>query len=74
MPLKTDLTDPKKLRIATQSLTTEQLETVCDRVQSLIDERHQLHQQRLAERNVKQMRGLMSKAGISWEEFQDALK
>ncbi|MEH6651502.1 MAG: hypothetical protein V7707_15855 [Motiliproteus sp.] len=74
MPIKTDLTDPQKLRIATQSLTTEQLATVCDRVQTLIDERHQLRQQKLDESNIKQMRGLMSKAGISWEEFQDALK
>ncbi len=69
-----DLNEIAALRAATQQLTVGQLETARDWVRGVIEDRAQSHRQKLEERNLKQMRGLMTKAGISWEEFQDALK
>ncbi len=74
MSTKIDLTNLIQLRGFAQTLTSDQLVVARDLVQSFIEERHRLHQQKIDERNQKQMRGLMAKAGISWEEFQDALK
>lgn len=74
MQSKIDLNDLAQIRALAQPLTSEQLAVARNLVQDLIDQRHQQRRDKVDERNQKQMRGLMAKAGISWEEFQDALK
>ena len=69
-----DLTNPDQVREAAKSLSSDQLNTAYEWIQGVIQERADLQKQRIGERNLKQMRGLMAKAGISWDEFQDALK
>jgi hypothetical protein len=74
MQSKIDLTDLIQLRAAAQTLPASQLVVTGEWVQGAIDERLATRQQTLQDRKIKEMRGLMSKAGISWDEFQDALK
>lgn len=73
MQSKIDLTNIELLREASKQLTSDQLITAQQWVEGLIQERHENQNQRIGDRNLKQMRGLMAKAGISWEEFQKAL-
>tara|TARA_R110002167_G_scaffold84867_3_gene230469 strand:+ start:1564 stop:1788 length:225 start_codon:yes stop_codon:yes gene_type:complete len=74
MPYQQNILDQSQLQQASKSLTVDQLETACAWVQELINERGQRVQQQLGERHQKEMRAQMAKAGISWEEFQKALK
>jgi len=66
--------DLLQLRHASRTMTTTQLEAVREWVQELIDERRQRIVAAVGERHQKELRAQMAKAGISWEEFQNALK
>ncbi len=74
MPSPLNNTDLSQLRALTRTLATRQLETARDWVRECIEERSQRIQRSVGERHQKELRAQMAKAGISWEEFQDALK
>lgn len=74
MPYRLNDTDLSQLRALTRTLTSRQLETASDWVWEFIEERRQRIQTSVGERHQKELRAQMAKAGISWEEFQNALK
>ncbi len=69
--------DQSQLKDQAHSLSVAQLESIHSSMLALIEERkanQQEHElQRKGERALKDMRGLMAKAGISMSEFLDAL-
>ncbi|MFT6915091.1 MAG: hypothetical protein ACJAWL_001394 [Motiliproteus sp.] len=69
-----NVSDLPQLRQASCSLTSRQLETAREWVQEFIDARRQRVQEVVSERHQKELRAQMAKAGISWDEFQSALK
>ncbi|WP_207060917.1 hypothetical protein [Motiliproteus sp. SC1-56] len=71
------LTDPDTLRSLCTNLSRKELEGIQRNLQALIEEAREQAEQRTlkqkGERSLKEMRGLMARAGISMEEFQAAL-
>ncbi|MFT5721784.1 MAG: hypothetical protein ACI9W6_002100 [Motiliproteus sp.] len=74
MPYDLNVSDLPQLRQASFTLTSSQLEIAREWVQELIDARRQRIQDVVSERHQKELRAQMAKAGISWDEFQNALK
>ncbi|MEH6470853.1 MAG: hypothetical protein V7752_06335 [Halopseudomonas sp.] len=74
MPYEIDFNNLTQLRTGSKTLSSSQLETARAWVRELMDERSQRIQNSVGERHQKELRAQMAKAGISWDEFQNALK